>query len=231
MVIAGLEKLTLLDYPGRLSAIIFTYGCNMVCSYCHNPELVVGKLNRKAIYSEDEVLKFLETRVGKLDAVTITGGEPTMHKDLPQFIKKVKELGFELKLDTNGSFPKIVAAIAETGLVDYWAMDVKYAEELYSQGLNGGQMITGINESIQTIMNCGAEYEFRTTYIRSLHNDESVEKIGQMVNGAKSYYIQNFRPGKTIDPSLTGKESFKPNELEHFAQIMRNYVDRVEIRA
>lgn len=230
MLISGLEKLSLLDFPGRLSAIVFTYGCNMLCPYCHNPELVVEKLNRSNLYSSDQVLSFLKTREGKLDGLTITGGEPTMHNDLLDFIKSVKELGFELKLDTNGSYPDKVATIIESGLVDYWAMDVKYSDELYEQGLNGGQMITGIAESIKLIKESGAEYEFRTTYMKGLHTEDSVHEIGEMIEGASNYYIQNFRPGKTIDSSLDKSNSFNDAELRRFAQIMRGYVTNVTIR-
>lgn len=230
MLISGLEKLSLLDFPGRLSAIVFTYGCNMLCPYCHNPELVVEKLNRSNLYSSDQVLSFLKTREGKLDGLTITGGEPTMHNDLLDFIKSVKELGFELKLDTNGSYPDRVAAIIESDLVDYWAMDVKYSDELYKQGLNGGQIITGVAESIKLIKESGVEYEFRTTYMKGLHTEDSVHEIGEMIEGASNYYIQNFRPGKTIDSSLDRSNSFNDAELRRFAQIMRGYVTNVTIR-
>lgn len=230
MLISGLEKLSLLDFPGRLSAIVFTYGCNMLCPYCHNPELVVEKLNRSNLYSSDQVLSFLKTREGKLDGLTITGGEPTMHNDLLDFIKSVKELGFELKLDTNGSYPDRVAAIIESDLVDYWAMDVKYSDELYKQGLNGGQIITGVAESIKLIKESGVEYEFRTTYMKGLHTEDSVHEIGEMIEGASNYYIQNFRPGKTIDSSLDRSNSFNDVELRRFAQIMRGYVTNVTIR-
>lgn len=230
MLISGLEKLSLLDFPGRLSAIVFTYGCNMLCPYCHNPELVVEKLNRSNLYSSDQVLSFLKTREGKLDGLTITGGEPTMHNDLLDFIKSVKELGFELKLDTNGSYPDRVAAIIESDLVDYWAMDVKYSDELYKQGLNGGQIITGVAESIKLIKESGVEYEFRTTYMKGLHTEDSVHEIGEMIEGASNYYIQNFRPGKTIDSSLDRSNSFNDADLRRFAQIMQGYVTNVTIR-
>lgn len=230
MLIAGLERLSLLDYPDRLCAIVFTYGCNMLCPYCHNPELVVQKLNRANLFDEKDVLGFMKSRVGKLDALTITGGEPTMHPDLINFMQKVKDLGFELKLDTNGSYPRKVEEIIKTGLVDYWAMDVKYSDELYKQGLNGGVIIDGIGESIKLIMDSGVDYEFRTTYMRGLHDSDSVQEIGQMIRGAKNYYIQNFRMGKTIGPSLNSRNSFRRDELEAFAAIMRGFVERVVIR-
>jgi pyruvate formate lyase activating enzyme len=230
MLISGLEKMTLLDHPGKLSAVVFTYGCNMLCPYCHNPELVTAKFNKYSCYRDDEVITFLKRRVGKLDSVTITGGEPTIQRDLIEFIQRVKELGFEVKLDTNGSLPLRVKEIMDLGLVDYWAMDIKYSEELYEQGLNGGMMIKGVGESIGLIMDSGVEYEFRTTFMRGLHDEISVHEIGEMIKGAKKYYIQNFRAGKTIDESLGKGESFKEDELERFAEIMRGYVGEVIVR-
>lgn len=230
MLIAGLEKLTLIDYPGKLSAIIFTYGCNMMCPYCHNPELVTAKLNRSSLHSEEDVMRFLKVRVGKLDALTITGGEPMMQKGLINFIRKVKDLGYLVKLDTNGSFPLLVREILELGVVDYWALDVKYSNELYMQGLNGGMMVSGILETIELLKNGAADYEFRTTFMKGLHTEENVHEIGEMIQGSKRYFIQNFRPGKTIDPSLNLSNSFTEAELEGFAEIMRGYVGEVVVR-
>lgn len=232
MIIAGLEKLTLLDYPGKLAAIVFTYGCDMRCPYCHNPELVVDELNRDLVYSEEQVLDFLGRRIGKLDALVITGGEPSMHRDLEDFIKRVKEMGFLVKLDTNGGSPDRVRSIAGSNIVDYWAMDLKFGPKLYAQGLGGGRKISGdaVRESAQLIMESGADYEFRTTFVRGLHDKETVQEIGEMLKGSKIYYIQNFRAGKSIDPSYTSEKSFTRTELEEFKDIMENYVEKVVIR-
>lgn len=230
MLISGLEKLSLLDYPGRLTAIVFTYGCNMICPYCHNPELVTVPLNKQSVYSESDVLNFMESRIGKLDALTITGGEPTLHPRLLRFIEQVKELGYEVKLDTNGSNPDKVEEILASGLVDYWAMDVKYSDELYKQGLNGGRQILRIGESIEMIKGSGVDYEFRTTYMKGLHTLDSAREIGEMIKGAKRYFIQNFRPGKTIDHKLDSSNSFTRVELEKIQEIARQYVKEVNIR-
>lgn len=230
MLISGFEKLTLLDYPGKLSAIVFTYGCNMLCPYCHNPELVIAKLDSKRLIKEEDVISYLLRRKGKIDALTITGGEPTLHKDLPSFVKRVKELGYLVKLDTNGSNPSFIRSMIDSKLVDYWALDIKYAEELYEQGYNGGQIIRGISESIELIKNYGADYEFRTTFVKGMHNADVVDEIGKMIKGAKIYYLQNFRPGKTIDPNMDSSFSFASNELQQFADQMKKYVEKVVIR-
>lgn len=232
MLIQNIEKSTLLDFPGRVAAVIFTYGCNLRCPYCHNPELVVEPKRDDLLISEEEVFDFLEKRKKVLDGLVITGGEPTVHKDLLEFIKKIKDRfpNLLIKLDTNGTFPDRVKEIMDSNLVDYWAMDIKYAKELYEQGLNGGMKTNFIQKSVEMILKSGKEYEFRTTVVRSLHNKEAMEQIGQMIKGAKNYYIQNFRAGKTIDENLDNSESFRQEELEEFKKILEKYVDMVVIR-
>lgn len=230
--IGGLEKASLLDYPGKISAIIFTHGCNLRCPYCHNPELVIEKFNEERSFSEEYVLNFLESRKGKLDALVITGGEPLVQSDLLPFIKKVKDMGFLIKLDSNGTFPDKLNNFIKTGLIDYVAMDVKSPKTEYKYATNS--MISGIGEkiekSIKIIMNSGLDYEFRTTYVKSLHSLESADEIGKMIKGAKNYYIQNFRPGKTIDPTLTRENSFTTRELEQIKEVIEKYVKNVQIR-
>jgi pyruvate formate lyase activating enzyme len=230
MFFAGLERLSLIDFPGRLSAVGFTYGCNMRCPYCHNPELVTKKLDTNRIFKEEDVLAFLKTRIGKLDGFVITGGEPTMHKGLPDFLEKVKDLGFETKLDSNGTDSRMLAKLFERNLIDYHAMDVKYGDELYQQGLNDGLKITDIQKSIDLIMKHSPDYEFRTTVTRSIHDIKRMHEIGKMVKGAKRYFIQNFKAGKSIDPSLDNSDSFTEKELGKFKKIMLGYVDEVEVR-
>ncbi len=228
--VSGLERSSLLDYPGKISAIIFTHGCNLRCPYCHNPELVIEGFNKDASFSENDILSFLESRKGKLDALVITGGEPLVQSDLLPFIKKVKEMGFLIKLDTNGTFPDKLKDFIETGLIDYIAMDVKYPKVEYVKN----SMIPGVSKkiekSIKIIMNSGLDYEFRTTYVKPLHSLESAEGIGKMIKEAKNYYIQNFRPGKTIDPTLTKENSFTTKELEQIKRIIEKYVKNVQIR-
>jgi len=230
MFFAGLERLSLIDFPKRLSAVGFTYGCNMRCPYCHNPELVTEKLDPNRVYQEEDILAFLKTRINKLDGFVVTGGEPTMHKGLPDFFAKVKKLGFETKLDSNGTNVPMLIKMFDQNLIDYHAMDVKYGDELYQQGLNGGIKITDIQKSINLIMEHAPDYEFRTTVTRGIHNEKRMHEIGKMIKGAKRYFIQNFNPGKTIDPSLDSSQSFTEEELNEFKKIMLKYVGEVEIR-
>jgi len=229
MIIAGLEKVSLLDYPGKISAIVFTYGCNLRCPYCHNPELVIGP-PPKDILTEEYILDFLKKRVNKLDGVVITGGEPLIHKDIASFIKKIKDLGFLVKLDTDGGYPKRLKSLLKKNLLDYIDMDVKYKKEIYEQGLNGGQKIPNISESIEIVKNSGIEYSFRTTFIKSIHTTGSVNEICKMIEGASTYYIQNFRAGKTLDPSLDSSFSFSRKELEKMKDCASQYVKKVIIR-
>jgi pyruvate formate lyase activating enzyme len=230
MLISGFQKSTLLDYPGKVACILFTYGCNLRCEYCHNPELVIFPCQKKNIVQEEEVFSFLESRKALLDAVVITGGEPTLQKDLIPFIKKIKNMGYLVKLDTNGTNSKIVEDILNLDIVDYWAMDIKYEKELYIQNLTENINYEEIKRSIWLIMERGKDYEFRTTYVKGIHTTESANGIGELIEGAKRYYIQNFRPGKTINPSLNRSNSFTPKELKEIKKEISNYVKNVEIR-
>jgi pyruvate formate lyase activating enzyme len=227
MKIAGFEKNTLLDYPGKVASIIFTYGCNLRCPYCHNPELVIKPLNQDTLFSEEYVIDYLKKRQGLIDALVITGGEPTLQKDLIPFIKEIKKLGFLVKLDTNGTFSDKIKEIVNEDIVDYWAMDIKFPTEyLEDYGMDSKH----IKKSIDLIMNSGKEYEFRTTYVKGMHKIEDAHGIGKMISGAKNYYIQNFRKGKTIDPNLSDKNSFTENQLNEIKDIISEYIEHVEIR-
>ncbi len=236
MIIAGLDKFTTLDYPGKLSALIYTYGCTMRCPFCHNPELVTGRINELNRFTEDEVIEFMKTRIGLLDALAITGGEPTLHPRLVSFMKKVKSLGFEIKLDTYGLNPEILKKIVDERVVDYWAMDVKGDENTYlACGYKGStNVLDNIEQSIKIIMSSGAKYEFRTTVLKSgkWHTDSLMHNIGKRIAGAKNYYLQNFRAVKTLDKSFEGtsKFSFSENELEEMKKVMLGYVENVGIR-
>jgi pyruvate formate lyase activating enzyme len=228
--ITGLERASLIDYPGKVSAVVFTYGCNLRCPYCHNPELVTEKFNRKFLISQKYFFEFLKNRIGKLDGVVITGGEPLMNDDLEKFIKKIKDLGYLVKLDTNGTYPSRLNTLIRKDLLDYIAMDVKYPKSEYLKSSARKGMTEKITESIKMIMESGVDYEFRTTYVKKFHNLKSVEGIGKMVNGADRYYIQNFRAGKTIDPFLSSINSFTQTELKEIKKIMQKYVKKVYIR-
>lgn len=222
--IYGFEKTSLLDYPDKISSIIFTYGCNLKCPYCHNPELVVDGLNSKKVLSQKYILDFLKTRVGKIDAVVITGGEPLIHEGLINLIKKIKKLGYLIKLDTNGLLPSRLQSIIDTGMIDYIAMDIKYPKSEYPKSESK------VQKSIEIIMNSGIDYEFRTTYVKGIHNYTSVEKICEMIQGSKRYYIQNFRAGKSIDKSLDEDNSFSQKELKEIKKIAKRYIKKVYIR-
>ncbi len=227
MKIAGFEKNTLLDYPGKVASIIFTYGCNLRCPYCHNPELVIHPCLKENLYSEDYILDYLKHREGLIDALVITGGEPTLQSDLIPFIKRVKELGILVKLDTNGTLDDIVEDIMKQDIVDYWAMDIKYPSEYFKEYELDSK---SVKHTIKMIMNSGKEYEFRTTYVKGIHSIEDAKSIGKMIKGAKNYYIQNFRKGKTIDPKLNESNSFTEKELEEIKKIVSPYVNKVKIR-
>jgi len=227
--IAGLEKLSLIDYPGKLAAIIFTYGCNLRCEYCHNPELVISPIAPEEIYDPAKVLRFLKSRVGKLDAVVITGGEPLLYDDLEPFLRSIKDLGYLVKLDTNGLLPSKLKKLIKHGVLDYISMDIKYPEGDYLT-FTGEDALNSVKQSIDIIMNSGIDYEFRTTYVKGIHTVESSKAIGEMINGAKQYYVQNFRAGKTINPTLSEQNSFTDKELKILKKNIKPYVLNVDIR-
>jgi pyruvate formate lyase activating enzyme len=227
MLISGFEKNTLLDYPGKISSIVFTYGCNLKCRYCHNPELVIEAIKQESVISEEQVLSYLKKRKGLIDALVITGGEPTLQKDLISFIRKVKDLGYLVKLDTNGSFSSIVEEILDLDIIDYWAMDIKYPSEYYEEY---EIEFEPIKRSAELIMKKAKDYEFRTTYVKGIHTIDDAQGIGEIIKGAKRYYIQNFRKGKTIDPTLDNSNSFTEDELDQIKNIVSKYVKQVEIR-
>lgn len=227
--IAGLEKLTLIDYPEKIAAIIFTYGCNLRCEYCHNPELVIHDLKEEDTFDNEKVLRFLKSRVGKLDAVVITGGEPLIYDGLEDFIHKVKELGYLVKLDTNGLLPNKLEDLVKKNILDYIAMDIKYPEAEYIS-CTGTNTLANVKRSVKIIMNSGLNYEFRTTYVKGIHDTNSSISIGKMIKGAKQYYIQNFRPGKTINPELSAQNSFTTAELEILRKNVLPFVQNVEVR-
>jgi pyruvate formate lyase activating enzyme len=230
MIISGLEKFSLLDYPGKISAVLFTFGCNLNCPFCHNPELKLGNWNDMSVYTTDEIYQFMKEKIGKLDALTITGGEPTIHDDLLDFIKKIKSLGFLIKLDTNGVNCEKVERIMKEKVVDYWAMDIKGDIDIYRKCGFKLDNLVNIKQSIKLIKNCGLDYEFRTTVLKFWHTESVFQEIGKMLKGVNKYYIQNFRSGKTLDTSLTSFDSFTHEELLNMKKVMEKYITKVEIR-
>ncbi len=191
MLISGLQKLTLLDYPGKTAAIIFTYGCNFRCPFCHNALLVTEKM-QNAI-PEDEIFAFLKKRKGILDAVCITGGEPTLQKDLREFILKVRELGYCVKLDTNGTNPLLLDELLTDGLIDYVAMDIKNSPERYDETTGVKTDKDNIMKSISVIKEKAPDYEFRTTITKELHSEKDIFAICEIIGKESKYYLQQFK--------------------------------------
>lgn len=228
MKICGLNKTTLLDFPGKVAATIFLAGCNFRCPFCHNSSLVLGGIEQPEI-SQDKILDFLKKRKGILDGVCITGGEPTLQKSLPDFLYKIRELGYEIKLDTNGSHPQMLQSLWDNGLVNQIAMDIKSSQESYPLVAGVDHVdLRAICDSVDFLMSSGIGYEFRTTVVRQLHREEDFYSIRQWLAGAKSYYLQAYRDSDQV--ICPGFSSFSRKELEHFRQILSGTISLVEIR-
>ena len=231
MLIAGIQKMTMLDYPDRLAALIFTQGCNFACGYCHNPEMIpkLRVLDNSPDLEPEAVLAFLKTRVGLLDGVVISGGEPTLQPDLEEFIRKIKALGFLVKLDTNGSHPEILKKLIDEKLIDYIAMDLKHTQDKYAK-LAKYKNLGNIMEAIRVVMNSGIDYEFRSTILPYYHSKNDLDAMGEMIRGANKWYLQNFRSLKTLDKKLQKKDCYSQQELNHFKEIASKYVGLAELR-
>ncbi len=228
MKIGGFHKFSLIDYEGKISAIIFTQGCNFRCPFCHNPELVIPELFGNTI-SFDEIHKFLEKRRGIIDAVEFTGGEPLLQDDIAEKIMQIKEMGFLIKLDTNGSLPEILSVLTES--VDYIAMDIKAPLEDYNEITKVNVDKTKLLESINIIKNRAKDYEFRTTLIKGFHDEERIQKMALLINGAKRYFLQKPRFSRNIvDPDFKLTGNFNDSELERLKEVITKYVKEVGIR-
>ena len=229
LLISGLQKLTLLDYPGTVACTVFTGGCNFRCPFCHNAALVrPEELNREN--EEEQVLSFLKKRVGILDGVAITGGEPLLHADMPAFLEKVRALGYKIKLDTNGSFPDRLVEIVRAGLVDRVAMDVKNAPALYAKTAGvAGLDLRPIERSKDFLLAGEVDYEFRTTVVRGLHTAESLAGAARWIEGAREYYLQQYKDsGHVLTPEGLG--SFSAEEMHALADAVRPIVPTVQLR-
>lgn len=232
MLLTGIKKSTLLDYPGKIATIVFTLGCNFRCGYCHNSEFVLPEKIKKIAphgISEEIFFRFLKTRKGFLDGVVICGGEPTIHADLPSFCQKIRDLWFLVKLDTNGSNPAMLEKLIKLKLLDYVAMDVKFPLRKYAKWVGAKIDTTRMKRSIALIMKLLPDYEFRTTIAKWIHTEEDIEAIAKSIKGAKNYFLQNFEPWNTLDPKYSGK-SFSDRELHEFKKIAEKYVGKVGIR-
>lgn len=224
----GFQKLTLLDYPGKVACTLFTPGCNFRCPFCHNASLVTHIENTQT-YSEEEILDFLEKRQGLLEGVCITGGEPLLQQDIGEFIGKVKNLGYSVKLDTNGSFPEKLIELADSGLIDYVAMDIKNSKEKYALTADVNNFELGkIEKSVEFLLNGKTEYEFRTTVVKELHTIEDIESIARWIKGADKYFLQNFVDSG--DLIAQGMSAVTPEILHKMREVAAQYTGVVEIR-
>ena len=237
MKIGGLEHLTLIDYPGKVAATVFTIGCNFRCSYCYSSEIVIPeKIKNQPIIPEKEFFDFLDNRKGLLEGIVICGGEPTIHQDLSDFIKKIKEKGFLVKLDSNGFDPKSLSSLIKNELVDYVAMDIKGPKEKYGlmTGLNDQwdkTMMEKIEKSINILKNSNIDYEFRTTVVPDVLKKEDILKITDWIKPAKKYYLQNYRAEKmTIDPEFMKKKPYSEEFLLEIKKEISSFFDVCEVR-
>jgi len=229
MKIHGLQKVTLLDFPGNVACTVFTGGCNFRCPFCHNASLVLPELFPEPL-SEEDFFAFLKKRQGILDGVAITGGEPLLHSDAPDFLKKIQDMGYKIKLDTNGSYPKRLRQIVESGLADRVAMDIKNAPAKYGETVGvPGFDIAPVRESAAFLMEGHVPFEFRTTVVRPLHQEEDFEAIGQWIAGDEPYYLQSFTDsGELIDGSGLG--AWDKDTLERFAARVKSYIPNTFLR-
>lgn len=255
MIIGGLQKFSLLDYPEKISAIVFTKGCNFRCPFCYNPMLVcqkdaVDELENKPYFareeksseeirevrdsqniSEADLFDFLKVRIGKLDAVVISGGEPTLHKDLPAFIKKIRNLGFLVKLDTNGTNPEMLEKLIKDGLLDYIAMDLKSSPRRYAKATAVKPDLSKIKKSIKIIMEAGLPYEFRTTVVPGLVDIEDIDSMADMIDGADKWFLQQFNSKvDLIDPELKGVTPHSQEVLQEMQKLGSTMVRECKIR-
>lgn len=225
MLIGGVQKMTMLDYPGKVACTIFTYGCNFRCPFCHNATLVIDEAN---LFDKNEILAYINKRKGILDGVVVTGGEPLLQSDIMEFLAELKQTGLLVKLDTNGSYPERLEQIIEKGLVDYVAMDIKNCKEKYDLTTGVKIDISKIEKSVELLMQDRVDYEFRTTVVKELHKKEDFEKIGKWLIGAKRLFLQPFKDNENLigeNLSSHSKES-----LEEFKGILEKTIPQVEIR-
>lgn len=233
MIISGIEKFTLLDFPDRLACVVFTGGCNFRCGFCHNPEFVLPEELAKirgSFIPEEAVLNFLRDRQGKLQGVVISGGEPTLMPDLEAFIVRVRALGYAVKLDSNGNRPAVLRSLYGKGLLDYVAMDLKTDLPGYRALVGKGADEQALTESIRLIIGSGVEYEFRSTLIREIHSPPVLEAMRRALTGAKRLFLQPFRNEVTLHTRFRGYHPFSSDEMEGIAEFFRKTVPEVGIR-
>lgn len=231
-MICGLQKLTLLDFPGKVACTVFLGGCNYRCPFCHNSELFSGA--PQSVMSKEEFLAFLEMRKGLLEGVCVSGGEPTLTPELPELLRKIKEMGLAVKLDTNGTRPDVLKALAEESLMDYVAMDVKNAPDRYEETVGANPRLEAVEESLRFLIEGNIDYELRTTLVQQLHDAESIEKMGQwlasLVPGKKpaKLFLQQFVDRETV--AFAGFCAPPENAVLHYADILTPYIVKIAIR-
>lgn len=233
MKFSAIQKFTVLDYPGKVACIAFTPGCNMRCGFCHNPEFVLPERIKEiqgSFIDEAALLRFLDERQGLLDGVVVSGGEPTIWQDLPAFLRKIKERGFLVKLDTNGNNPMMLKQLLEKNLVDYVAMDVKTSLEEYPKLVGATAKPEYIRESIDLLRSAAIDYEFRTTLIKEVHTEEVLKAIQELIKGASQFFLQTFRSGHTLKACFGKCHTFSVDELETIRRSFQSSVDFVGIR-
>jgi len=227
MKISGIQKLSLIDYPDKTAAVLFLPGCNFRCGFCHNEDLVNDTLGD---LGEGKIISFLESRKGLVDAVTITGGEPTVHKELPDFISKIKQLGFLVKLDTNGTDPVMLKQLIEKNMVDFVAMDIKAPLKEYHKTTNIKIDKEKINKSVELLKKGKVDYEFRTTVVPGLIDKTSLVDIAKWLKGADKYVLQQFRAKTCMDKTFEKKIPFKRQHIYDFQKLMEPHFKSVEVR-
>lgn len=232
MRVGGFQKNSLIDYPGKVSCVIFLAGCNFDCPYCQNPDLVRGRVLCQDVPDEKTVYKFLERHKGFLDGVVISGGEPTLDRDLIPFCEKIKRIGYPLKLDTNGSQPEVIEELINENFVDYIAMDIKTDPFHYSPTVIRDYDPRSIFTSIHTIMKKAKVYEFRTTCVRSIVTERTIENIGKIIRGARLYALQRFRNGRVLHPEYfrDHQGNYNEDELIHLKSVAEPWVKECVVR-
>tara|TARA_Y100000310_G_scaffold56489_1_gene51871 strand:- start:963 stop:1655 length:693 start_codon:yes stop_codon:yes gene_type:complete len=225
--IKGLQKTSLIDYPDMISTVIFLSGCNLNCPYCQNPDLI--KKSPPSIKEED-IINYLKTKKEWIDGVVISGGEPSIHKELPNFLKKIKQLNFLVKLDTNGTNPEMIKDLIKNKLVDYIAMDIKAPLNKYNKVTKAKVNSKDIEESIDIIKNSKIDYEFRLTCVPSLTKKEDIENIGKLLKNSKRFYLQQFRNKITFDKKFEKEATYSKEELNEFKDILNKHITEVNIR-
>ena len=233
MKLSAIQRFTMLDYPDKVACIAFTPGCNMRCGFCHNPEFVlpekIAELQGNFISSET-FFNFLEKRQGLLEGVVVSGGEPTIWRDLPDFFRKIKGKGFLTKLDTNGNHPVMIEKLLAEKLVDYVAMDVKTSLSEYPKLVGDGVKPENIQKSIDILKASGIPYEFRTTLIQEAHPEEVLRDMEELLSGAERYYLQTFRPGHTLNPVFAAYHPFSAEEMQSMVERFSGVAEEVALR-